>query len=122
VKTQSYANQCEKAGLSLRQAYAAALKWQSLFLRPDGEFSWFFKRMRLAYRRGSFLFVHAGIDDRTAKLINRRRVKQLNQQFLEHVAEMSAGALHESGADLALAASGIAGPGYWSRPRILWAG
>ncbi len=76
---------CEAAGLNLRQVYAAALKWQSLFLHPDGEFSWFFKRMRLAYRRGSFLFVHAGIDDRAAKLINRKGVRYLNRQFMEHV-------------------------------------
>lgn len=84
-KVESFESDCKKAGLSLRQAYAAALKWQSLFLHPDGEFSWFFKRMRLAYRRGSFLFVHAGIDDRSANLINRKGVKQLNQQFLEHL-------------------------------------
>jgi hypothetical protein len=82
-KVERFESDCEKAGLSLRQVYAAALKWQSLFLDPHGEFSWFFKRMRLAYRRGSFLFVHAGIDDRSAKLINRKGVKHLNQQFLE---------------------------------------
>jgi hypothetical protein len=84
-KIDSFESDCEQAGLSLRQVYAAALKWQSLFLHPEGEFSWFFKRMRLAYRRGSFLFVHAGVDDRTAKLINRQGVKQLNRQFLENV-------------------------------------
>lgn len=84
-KIDSFESDCEKAGLSLRQVYAAALKWQSLFLDPHGEFAWFFKRMRLAYRRGSFLFVHAGIDDRAAKLINRKGVKQLNRQFQEHV-------------------------------------
>jgi predicted transcriptional regulator len=84
-KIDSFEADCQAAGLSLRQVYAAALKWQSLFLHKDGEFSWFFKRMRLAYRRGSFLFVHAGIDDRTAKLIHRRGVKQLNRDFKEHV-------------------------------------
>ena len=84
-KIDGFEADCEKAGLSLRQVYAAALKWQSLFLDPHGEFGWFFERMRLAYRRGSFLFVHAGIDDRTAKLINRKGVKQLNRQFQEHV-------------------------------------
>ena len=84
-KIDSFETDCKKAGLSLRQVYAAALKWQALFLEPKGEFSWFFKRMRLAYRRGSFLFVHAGVDDRTAKLINRQGVKQLNQQFADHV-------------------------------------
>ena len=84
-KIDSFEADCERAGLTLRQVYAAALKWQALFLEPKGEFAWFFKRMRLAYRRGSFLFVHAGVDDRTAKLINRKGVKQLNRQFAEHV-------------------------------------
>jgi hypothetical protein len=83
-KVEGFEADCAAAGLSLRQVYAAALKWQSLFLQPDGEFSWFFKRMRLAYRRGSFLFVHAGIDDRTARLINRKGVRALNLQFREH--------------------------------------
>ncbi len=83
-KIDSFESDCAKAGLSLRQVYAAALQWQSLFLDPHGEFAWFFKRMRLAYRRGSFLFVHAGIDDRAAKLINRKGVKHLNRQFQEH--------------------------------------
>jgi hypothetical protein len=84
-KIDSFESDCAAAGLSLRQVYAAALKWQSLFLQPDGEFGWFFKRMRLAYRRGSFLFLHAGIDDFTAKMINRRGVKYINQQFLEDI-------------------------------------
>ena len=84
-KIDAFESDCKAAGLSLRQVYAAALKWQSLFLSKKGEFGWFFRRMRLAYRRGSFLFVHAGIDDRTAKLINRKGVKHLNRQFMEHV-------------------------------------
>ncbi len=84
-KIDSFEADCEKAGISLREVYAAALQWQSLFIHPDGEFAWFFKRMRLAHRHGSFLFVHAGVDDRAAKLINRKGVKQLNRQFKEHV-------------------------------------
>ncbi|MCG8057239.1 MAG: metallophosphoesterase [Candidatus Thiodiazotropha endolucinida] len=84
-KIESFESDCEKAGLSLRQVYAAVLIWQSLFLKPDGEFSWFFKEMKLAVHHGSFLFVHAGIDDRMAKLINRKGVKYLNKQFKEDV-------------------------------------
>ncbi|MCU7804749.1 MAG: metallophosphoesterase [Candidatus Thiodiazotropha sp. (ex Lucinoma borealis)] len=76
---------CEKAGLTLRQVYAAVMKWQQLFLKPDGEFSWFFKQMQLAYRQGSFLFVHAGIDDRMAKLINRKGIKYINKEFKERI-------------------------------------
>lgn len=83
-KVERFEADCTAAGLTLRKVYAAALKWQSLFLQPEGEFSWFFKRMRLACRRGSFLFVHAGVDDHTARLINRKGVRHLNRQFREH--------------------------------------
>ncbi|MCU7936003.1 MAG: metallophosphoesterase [Candidatus Thiodiazotropha sp. (ex Dulcina madagascariensis)] len=84
-KIDDFEADCQAAGLSLRQVYAAAMKWQQLFLKPGGEFSWFFKRMQLAYRQGSFLFVHAGIDDRMAKLINRKGIKYINRAFKESV-------------------------------------
>lgn len=86
-KSASFEKDCAAADLTLRQIYAAALKWQELFLHPQGEFAWFFQRMRLAYQRGSFLFVHAGLDDRAAKLVSKFGVKQLNKQFHEHVKE-----------------------------------
>jgi len=72
---------CEKAGLSLRMVYAAARKWQELFLHPKGEYAWFYKRMKLGYREGSFIFVHAGIDDRMAKLISEKGMKYINRKF-----------------------------------------
>jgi hypothetical protein len=84
-KSEGFESDCEDAGLTLRQVYAAVLKWQALFLKPDGEFSWFFKEMKLVSRYGSFLFVHAGIDDRMAKLINRKGIKFLNKQFRENI-------------------------------------
>ncbi len=86
-KGASFEEDCAKAGLSMRRVYAAALKWQELFLQPKGEFAWFFDLMRLADQRGSFLFVHAGLDDRAAKLISRHGVKQLNRLFQDHVKE-----------------------------------
>jgi hypothetical protein len=61
------------------------IKWQQLFLQPDGEFSWFFKQMKLVYHQGSFLFVHAGIDDRMAKLINRKGIKYINREFKDSI-------------------------------------
>jgi len=76
---------CEQAGLSLREAYAAAVKWQQLFLSHGGEFHWFFKRMRLAYRKGSFLFVHAGIDDRIATMLSDNNTGFLNHQFKQQI-------------------------------------
>ena len=72
---------CDSVGLSVRRAYAAALQWQRLFLFEKGEFSWFFRRMRLAMRRGSFLFVHAGLDNNIAHLINQKGIKRLNREF-----------------------------------------
>ncbi|MES9992337.1 MAG: metallophosphoesterase family protein [Candidatus Thiodiazotropha sp.] len=84
-KIESFEADCRAAGLTLRHVYAAVMKWQQLFLTPDGEFSWFFKRMKLAYRKGTFLFVHAGIDDRMAKLINRKGVNYLNKEFKESI-------------------------------------
>jgi len=72
---------CEQAGISLRMVYAAARKWQELFLNPKGEYAWFYKRMKLGYREGSFVFVHAGIDDRMAKLIADKGMKHINRKF-----------------------------------------
>jgi len=80
-KQEDFENHCEQSGLSIRRVYAAALQWQQLFLHDSGEFSWFFRRMRLALRRGSFLFVHAGLDNNIAHLINQKGVKQLNREF-----------------------------------------
>ena len=80
-KREDFEEQCDEAGLSIRRVYAAALQWQHLFLHDKGEFSWFFRHMRLAMRRGSFLFVHAGLDNNIAHLINQKGVKQLNREF-----------------------------------------
>ncbi len=86
-KIESFEQDCKKAGLTLRMAYAAALKWQALFLHKDGEFYWYFKEMRLAVKKGSFLYIHAGMDDRIAKMIHKKGIKFLNQQFSEHSAD-----------------------------------
>ena len=84
-KRVDFEQQCDKAGLSIRRIYAAALQWQQLFLHDKGEFSWFFKRMYLAIRRGSFLFVHAGLDNNIAHLINQKGVKKLNREFIKQL-------------------------------------
>jgi len=81
TKIEKFEAQCHDAGLELDQAYAAALQWHALFLDRKGEFSWFYRRMRLALRRGSFLFLHAGLDDDVAWLINDRGVRNLNREF-----------------------------------------
>lgn len=69
----------------MRETYAAAVKWKTLFLNVDGEFYWFFKSMRLAYRKGSFLFVHAGLDDRIARMLKDHGHSFLNQLFREQL-------------------------------------
>ncbi|WP_417830147.1 metallophosphoesterase family protein [Thalassospira sp.] len=77
----SFEPACAEAGLSMRQVYGAVLKWRELFLEQDGEFYWFFKRMRLGYHVGSFMFVHAGFDDAMADLLHADGAKALNRQF-----------------------------------------
>jgi hypothetical protein len=80
-KMKSFEADCDAAGLSLRMVYAAARKWQELFLHPKGEFAWFYRRMKLGYRQGSFIFVHAGIDDRIASLLGDKGIKHINRKF-----------------------------------------
>ena len=71
----------QKHDLSYREIYAASQLWKELFLDPDGEFFWFFDSMRLAHRAGSFLFIHAGLNDQLASLVSYRGAKRLNAQF-----------------------------------------
>jgi len=80
-KMKDFEAACKQAGLSLRMVYAAARKWQKLFLHSKGEYAWFYKRMKLGCREGSFIFVHAGIDDRMAKLISEKGMKHVNRKF-----------------------------------------
>lgn len=86
-KIDDFEKDLHKAGMDLRIAYAAAIKWQSLFLDENGEFAWYFKKMRLVLHKGSFLYVHAGIDDRIADIINKKGIHHLNQQFKKHLSD-----------------------------------
>lgn len=72
---------CDMKNLTLKQVYAAAEKWQELFLHPKGEFYWFFKHLQLASKEGSFFFVHAGVDNSSAKMIRAHGVKCINKKF-----------------------------------------
>jgi hypothetical protein len=80
-KLERFEGDCEAAGMSMRMVYAAARKWQELFLHRQGKYAWFFRDMQLARREGSFLFIHAGLDDRTARMIGTRGVGDLNRLF-----------------------------------------
>jgi hypothetical protein len=81
TKIRQFDEDCNKAGMTPRMVYAAAMKWQELFLQPKGEFSWFYKRMCLCYRNGSLLFLHAGVDDRIAGILKQKSWKHLNKKF-----------------------------------------
>ncbi len=72
---------CRETGMSLGALHAAAEKSRELFCEPDGEFHWFYGRMKLALKLGSFLFIHAGVDDTTAAEIRTSGVDGLNERF-----------------------------------------
>jgi len=84
-KVNIFEDVCKKAGLSLRDVYATARKCRELFLKPGGEFAWFFRDMQLAYREGSLLFIHAGFDDQVARLIEKKGVRHLNKLYKKKV-------------------------------------
>ncbi|PID43364.1 MAG: metallophosphoesterase [Gammaproteobacteria bacterium] len=84
-KLNTFEGACKEAGLSIRDVYAAALKCQELFLSPKGEFYWFFEKMRLAWRSGSFLFIHAGLDDRISSMIEREGIGHINKLFRKQI-------------------------------------
>jgi hypothetical protein len=76
---------CGQHGLSMRRVFAAAYKCRELFLQEKGKYFWFFHSMQLAYQERSFLFLHAGVDDRLAGLIERNGLSYINHQFSEQV-------------------------------------
>ena len=84
-KTGNFEAACRQAGMSLRDVYATALKCRELFLKRNGEFAWFFRDMQLACREGSFLFIHAGLDDSVSRLIRHKGVRHLNKLYRKQV-------------------------------------
>ncbi len=84
-KVDQFESACADAGLSMRDVYAIAQECRKLFLKPKGEFAWFFRDMQLTYRAGSFLFLHAGLDDSITEVVERKGVKKLNRDFRKQV-------------------------------------
>lgn len=80
-KLEVFESSCAHAGLSMRMVFAATQQWRRLFLHPKGEFYWFYRKMKAVHREGSFLFIHAGLDDQGADIITGEGVKHLNRQF-----------------------------------------
>lgn len=61
--------------------YATVQKAQELLVQPEGEYAWFFSEMKVAHQEGSFLFIHAGVDDFTTDWVSRVGVNGLNDKF-----------------------------------------
>jgi hypothetical protein len=80
-KHERFESLCHNRGMNMRDIYAAVVIWKKLFMKPSGEFYWFFRDMKLAKQSGSFLFVHAGLDNVMAKQLYQGGVKKLNKAF-----------------------------------------
>ncbi len=81
IKHERFEGLCQERGMTMRDVYAAVEVWKKLFIESSGEFHWFYKDMKLAIRSGSFLFIHAGLDNKTARHLYHGGVKALNKQF-----------------------------------------
>lgn len=80
-KNETFEKKCNAAGLTLPMALAAVLKWKELFTEKEGEFYWFYRRMRIVYKSGSFLFLHAGLDNVMAEKLTSGGIKEMNRHF-----------------------------------------
>lgn len=80
-KWTNFESDCLEHGLSLIMIYQAIQKCYSLFLEPDGEFYWFFNKMKLIHQEKSFLFTHAGLDNKITKILKKSRVEDVNNFY-----------------------------------------
>jgi hypothetical protein len=80
-KTVELEQNCLDLGMTLGEVYAALERGRHMFLHPDGEFAWYFERMNIARQEGSFLFVHAGVDDAVARVLESGGVDALNTWY-----------------------------------------
>ena len=80
-KTDDFKTRMAAAGLDIHKVQAALIKFRELFMVPGGNYSWFFDRMQIAHQEGSYLFVHAGVDDSVAQTLREHGVEHLNQAF-----------------------------------------
>ena len=69
------------------QVDAVINKFKELFFKPDGIYYWFFDMIRLAHQAGSYLFVHAGMDDVIARLISEQGIDAVNREFEDYLAQ-----------------------------------
>ena len=71
----------ERSGFTHGMLYATLIKAKEIFIDEGGEYAWFFKNMKLAVHEGSFLFVHAGLDDFSTQWLLKEGAKGINQKF-----------------------------------------
>lgn len=84
-KSQEFDERLIEVGLDLTKVYAAVQKFRELFFEPTGRYHWFFSKMKLVHREGSYLFAHAGIDDVVAEMLFEKGTDYVNQQFSEMI-------------------------------------
>lgn len=77
----------KRIGLKLGHLYATVSKAQAIFLKKNGDYNWFFKEMKVIHQEGSFLFVHAGLDDFSADWLEQIGIKGVNQKFQQMMKE-----------------------------------
>lgn len=82
-KVAKFESKCAEVGLDIRDVFATAQECCRLFLHPEGRYGWFFNEMDLIHREGSFLFLHAGIDDTISHQLHPAGIKEANQAFKE---------------------------------------
>jgi len=80
-KTAEMTVAARRAGLSLSDIWRCCNKLRELLVDPAGEFHWYFRDMDLACREGSFMFVHAGVDDTMAARIRQGGMASLNEYY-----------------------------------------
>jgi hypothetical protein len=80
-KTANFDAKAQQLGLGMSEVYAATEKFRELFFSPEGRYFWFFDKMKLAHREGSYIFLHAGLDDEVSRIIEEDGIDALNRSF-----------------------------------------
>jgi len=80
-KTIQFLEKMQELDMSFCQVAATIEAFKAKFLNAEGELYWFFDSMRLAHREGSYLYIHAGLDDSIADLIRDKGIEELNLDF-----------------------------------------
>lgn len=86
-KQKHFETDCLSFGMTLPMIFIAARKCYELFMRADGDFFWFFDAMKLIHREKSFLFTHAGIDNKITKTLKKSGIKKINQLYRKQLSQ-----------------------------------